>query len=62
MERVYDIFENMPDGSLLWRVAIPGHAAAIQKLQELATESRNEFRLMHIATNTVIATINTPKT
>lgn len=60
MERTYDIFENMPDGSLLWRAAIPGHDGAIQKLRELAAKSPNEFRLMHIATNTVIATINAP--
>jgi hypothetical protein len=61
MERTYDIFENMPDGSLIWRGAVPGHEAAIHKLQELAAKSSNEFRLMHLATSTVIATVNTPK-
>jgi hypothetical protein len=61
VERTYDIFEKTEDGSMLWRVAIPGHEAAIQKLRELAAKSPNEFRLMHLASNTVIATINTPK-
>ena len=61
MERTYDIFENMPDGTLLWRVAVPGHEAAIQTLQEFAAKSPNEFRLMHLATNTVIAKINSSK-
>ena len=62
MERTYDIFEKMSDGSVLWRAAIPGHEAAIRQLRELASQSTNEFQLMHIPTKTVIATINTPKT
>jgi hypothetical protein len=47
MQRTYDIFENMPDGSLIWCAAIPEREAAVQKLQELAATSPNEFRLMH---------------
>jgi len=62
MERTYDIFEKESDGSMLWRVAVPGHEAAIRKLQELAANSPNEFHLMHIPTKTTIATINAPKT
>lgn len=61
MERVYDIFENMPDGSLIWRGAITGHEAAIHKLQEFAAKSTNEFRLMHVPSKTLIAAINIPK-
>ena len=62
MERTYDIFEKTKDGAMVWRAAIPGHEAAIRKLQEMAAQSSNEFQLTHIPTNTVIATINTPKT
>ena len=61
MERTYDIFERMDDGSMLWRVAIPGHEAAIRKLQEMAAQSPHEFQLRHLASNTLIAAINTPK-
>jgi hypothetical protein len=61
MERTYDIFEKMKDGSMLWRTAIAGHEAAIRKLQEMAAQSPNEFHLMHIPTKTTIATTNTPK-
>jgi hypothetical protein len=61
MERTYDIFEKESDGSMLWRVAIPGHEAALRKLQEMAEQSPNELRLMHIPTKTIIATINTAK-
>jgi hypothetical protein len=60
VERTYDIFETMKDGSVLWRAAIPGHEAAIRKLQEMAAQSPNEFQLMHIPTKTVIATIKAP--
>jgi hypothetical protein len=62
MERTYDIFEKTEDGSMLWRVAIPGHEAALCKLKEMAAQSPNEFHLMHIPTKTTIATINAPKT
>lgn len=61
MERTYDIFEKMNDGSMLWRAAVPGHEAAIRKLQEFAAKSSNEFHLMHVSTKTIIAAINTPK-
>jgi hypothetical protein len=61
LERVYDIFEHMPDGSLIWRGAITGHEAAVHKLQEFAANSTNEFRLMHVATKTLIASINSPR-
>jgi hypothetical protein len=61
MERTYDIFEKTEDGSMLWRVAIPGHEAAIRKLQEMAAQSSSEFQLRHLASNTLIATINAPK-
>jgi hypothetical protein len=62
MERTYDVFEKMNDGSIIWRCAIQGHEAAIRRLQEMAAQSANEFHLMHIPTKTTIATINTPKT
>jgi hypothetical protein len=61
VERTYDIFEKMKDGSMMWRVAISGHEAAIRKLQEMATQSPNEFQLRHLASNTLIATINPEK-
>jgi hypothetical protein len=58
MFRTYDLFEVMPKGELIWRTKVEGHEAAIAKLEESAKKSRNEFRLMHLPTNAVIATIN----
>jgi len=61
VERTYDIFERLPDGTLLWVASVEGHEAAIQKLQWWAGKRPNEFRLMHIPTDTIIATIPAPK-
>jgi hypothetical protein len=61
MERTYDIFEKMKDGSTLWRVAVPGREAALKRLQEMAAQSHNEFHLWHLASNTLATTINTPR-
>jgi hypothetical protein len=61
MERTYDIFEKMDDGSLLWRAVIPGREPAMRKLQEMAAQSANEFQLKHLASDTLIATMNRPR-
>ena len=58
MSREYDAFEVLPDGTLMWRATVVGHEDAFQKLKEVAKDSPNEFRLMHVPTKTVIATIN----
>jgi len=60
VNREYDLFEVTPDGSPLWLEAVTGHKNAILRLQELAAKTKNEIRAMHIATNTVIATMNAP--
>jgi hypothetical protein len=57
----YDIFEKMNDGSVLWRVAVPGHEAALSKLKEMAAQSPGESNLGTLQSNTCIATINTKK-
>ncbi len=58
MNRVYDAFEVLPNGVMLWRATVTGHEDAIDKLQQVAKNSANEFRLMHLPTKTVIATTN----
>jgi hypothetical protein len=42
MDRQYDIFEILPDGSPLWKVAVAGHEKAISILQQLAAQTQNE--------------------
>jgi hypothetical protein len=58
LERTYDIFEKLNDGSLMWRAVIPGYEAAMRKRQEMAAKSANEFQVKHLASDTLIATIN----
>jgi hypothetical protein len=58
MERDYDLFEIMPDGTPLWREAVKGHENAIKRLQDLSTQTENEIRLMHLPTNALIAQKN----
>jgi hypothetical protein len=61
MDRTYDIFEVMPDGSVIWRCAVTGHDKAIVRLKELSSETSNEVRLMHVPTKSLIAEMNVPK-
>jgi hypothetical protein len=55
MERTYDIFEVLPDGKSLWRCAVTGHEPGLNRMRELASESSNEFRMMHLPTKAVVA-------
>jgi hypothetical protein len=61
MDREYDLFEVFPDGSLVWRQSVIGHENAIKRLRELAELSDNEFRVMHVLTNTLIASTKRAK-
>ena len=58
VDRNYDIFEVMPDGSPIWREAVTGHENAIQRLKELSAKTANEIRVIYLPTQTVIAAIN----
>jgi hypothetical protein len=61
MNRSYDVFEKLPDGTLMWRATINGHEEAIATLIALAGKNSNEFQVMHLATKALIATVNGPK-
>ena len=61
MDRQYDIFEILPDGSPLWKVTVVGHEKAVSTLQQLAAQTENEVRLMQIPTKSLIASMNVQK-
>jgi hypothetical protein len=61
LERTYDLFEILPDGSPIWRATIDGHENAIRRLQELAAMTPNEVRVMHLPEKAIIAALNVPK-
>lgn len=58
MDREYEIFEQLPDGSPIWR----GHASGLPnvrlKLQELARTTANECFAMYLPTKEVVARLN----
>ena len=59
MDREYDIFEILPNGSSIWRKVISGHEEAIRAFKEFAKQTPNEVRLMYLPTTTLIAAVNT---
>jgi hypothetical protein len=61
MDREYDIFEKLPDGTLMWRIVVTGQANALSTMKKLATGSQNEFQVMHLPTKAVIAVMNQEK-
>lgn len=58
MERTYDIFEVFPDETVEWLESVSGHEAALARAGELAAKSTNEFRVMHLPTNSIVAVLN----
>ena len=42
-DRTYDVFEEFPDGSSVWRSFVVGMESAELKLEELAQKSTNKF-------------------
>jgi hypothetical protein len=56
MDREYDIFEKV-DGNDVWCCSVVGHDAAMAKLGELVAASTSEFTVMHLASKTVIASL-----
>jgi hypothetical protein len=62
MDREYDLFEKFPDGSVLWHCSVLQIENAVTKLNELASRSANEYFAFHRQSNTIVASVNVPKT
>ena len=60
VDRNYDLFEILPDGSPVWKCSVNGHEAAIDQLRQLASRTENEVRIMHLGSKSVIAVLNAP--
>jgi hypothetical protein len=58
MDREYDLFEKLADGSVIWRVCVRGIENAVAKLKELGSDSPNEHFAIHTPTKTVVARVN----
>lgn len=58
MEREYDLFEQLADGSTMWRDHASGLHEARRKLQTLARTTSNLCFVFHIPTQQVVARLN----
>jgi hypothetical protein len=58
MEREYDIFEECPDGELIWHGHTVGLSSARRQLQELAGTTKNECFIVHLPTKEIVARVN----
>jgi len=54
----YDIFEEFPDGSAIWRAFATGLDEARNKLDELSQQSANGFFIFHAPTKQTVARSN----
>jgi hypothetical protein len=61
MSHEYDIFEKYPDGSLIWRQVVYGQQNARNRLDAFSALGPNEFLLMHLSTDTLVASTNTSR-
>jgi hypothetical protein len=55
MDRIYHLFEILPDGSTLWKGGADEEKDALQKLNTLARISTNEIRVVDIRTKKIVA-------
>jgi len=46
--RDYDVFEELPDGSTIWRASVFGMESAELKLRELTKETGNKLFALHL--------------
>jgi hypothetical protein len=58
MEKEYDLFERLPDGSVLWRTSVPGLGNASLKLQEIAKSTPHECFAAELPSGKVVARLN----
>lgn len=60
MYREYDIFEQLPDGSVEWRGFVIGLDTARTRLELLGNRSKHEFFAMHTPTKEIVVRVNVP--
>ena len=55
MDREYDVFEKLPDGSHIWRAFVKGLIEARARVEELSQSSPNEFYAIHTPSQEIVA-------
>jgi hypothetical protein len=54
---LYDIYEVLPDGQLVWRVGINDKEEALRKIIQMAIWESRELRLIYFPTKAVVASV-----
>ena len=54
MDSEYNIFECLPDGSVIWRESVSGLVSTRARLQELARTASNDYIAMRLPTREVV--------
>jgi hypothetical protein len=57
MDREYDLFERLPDNSVLWRTSVRGIEGARLKMAELAKATGREYFALHAASGAIAARV-----
>jgi hypothetical protein len=55
MERIYHLFEILPDGSTLWKGGASDEKDALEKLKLFARISPNEIRVVDVRSKKIVA-------
>src|SRR5215469_15646294 len=58
MQRNYDLFEQFPDGSVMWRGRASGLPEVCRQLSDLSTNTANECFAIHLPTKEIVARVN----
>jgi hypothetical protein len=52
-DREYDVFEELPDGSTIWRSCVSGMEKAELRLRDLSRETTNKFFAVNLQDRTL---------
>lgn len=55
MDREYDLFERLPDGSIIWRDHTSGLTGAALRLRDIAKSTSNECLAVHLSSGETVA-------
>jgi hypothetical protein len=56
--RTYDLFENLPDGTVLWLGVASDPIVAVEELKLISEQTLNEVFIIELQTNEIIGRKN----